>query len=273
MTESSAASKPATEPKTAAADTVLEGVVKLASGVELPSWQPAQMLRQVLQHAETAGAWPESCTPPKSEDRQPVRATAEGGLSGVVVAVSGFSKPASRPPMVHELTIDDCRLSPSTVVAMVGDRVQVKNTVDYPFMPSQDQEGVIKTLTRGQVYEFAMEKPGVVPVRCGFTAPCARTDIVTLTHRLGVVTDGQGAFRIEGFPVGEKVRLSAWHPLFAEASLEVQLTAGEHKRVELELRPQVQVAPATEPAAAAVAASADAKTPAAKQADAVQRPE
>ena len=51
-------------------------------------------------------------------------------------------------------------------------------------------------------------------------------------------SDETGHFRIEHFPTGERVVVSAWHPLFAESKLEVTLAPGEHKQIELILTPK-----------------------------------
>ena len=78
-------------------------------------------------------------------------------------------------------------------------------------------------------------------LQCGFAAPCGRTEIVTLYHPLHDVSEAGGRFRIEGVPVGEEVKVSAWHPLFIEAEQRVTLSRGESLQVELTVRP----APAT----------------------------
>ena len=127
---------------------VLTGVVHLAQGAELPSYLPEQMEKQVLKHAEGAPL-PTTCTPPRTTDRQPVRLTSDGLLSGVVVAASNFSHQRPRPPRVHEVMIEDCRLKPMLVVAMKGDTLRVRNSVNYPFMPAYGPSPEVRTLIPG----------------------------------------------------------------------------------------------------------------------------
>ncbi|MDD9934116.1 MAG: hypothetical protein OXT09_10965 [Myxococcales bacterium] len=259
-----------TPPAGAAADGepavgTVRGTVRLADGASLPGYSPEQMEKRVLDHAKR-GPWPEACTPPKLIDRQPVRAREGGALGGLVIAASQFKQQPKRPQRVHELVIEDCRLRPRTVAAMVGDVLRVKNGVSYPFMPSYGNEPQLRTLTPGQTYDVKLDKPGVTPVLCGFTAPCGRTDVVVMMHPLATTTGDDGSFVIENFPADQKVKLSAWHPLFKEASLELQIGRGEDKTVELVI----------EPAVAAVPAEADGAEPApggeAKPADKAQEP-
>ena len=214
----------------------IEGVVRLAAGAELPSYSSEGMEKKILEHTKHA-ALPETCTPPKTTDRQPVQATPEGYLTNVVLAASEFSKQPQRPQMTHDVVIEDCRLTPAIVVAMKGDTLRVRNALNYPFMPTYGPNPVVRTLIMGQTYEVTLDNPGVAPLLCGFTAPCGRTDVVVMMHPLHTTTDAQGKFKLENFPAGETVKLSAWHPLVQESAIEVKLEPGEVKRVELTLTP------------------------------------
>jgi hypothetical protein len=225
---------------------VLVGSVRLAAGASLPAYSPEQMERKVLQHVER-GALPEVCTPPKIADRLPVLTTADGKLIGVMVTTSNFSKTPQRAPLVHEVVIKDCRLTPRFVVAMQGDTLRLRNEVDYPFMPAFGKTPVLKTLVPGQLEDIPLKEPTVDSVLCGFTAPCGRTDVVVLFHPLYAVTDEQGNFRIDDFPVDETVTVNAWHPLFGTQELSVRAERGEEKRVELVIAPAAPAAPAAPP--------------------------
>jgi hypothetical protein len=230
-----ASNAPAAAPKAAQLATV-EGVVRMAEGAKLPSYPSDTMERTVLAHVHNAPL-PESCSPPKTTDRQPVQLTADGLLSGVMVVATGFSHQPERPPMVHEVSIEDCRLTPSLVVAMKGDTLRVRNTVNYPFMPTYRERGMARTLTPGQTYDVALDKPGVQPLLCGFTAPCGRTDVIVLLHPLYAKTDALGKFKIEGLPPDEDLSINVWHPLFQDSRQKVRLGSGEHKSLEFVLSP------------------------------------
>jgi hypothetical protein len=222
----------------ARAAAVLVGSVRLASGHELPSYPPEQMERSVLAHVK-GGTFPDICTPPKTEDRTPVRVTPDGKLIGVMVAASEFSQhtPGATAARVHDIAIKDCRLTPTIVVARIGDSLRIKNEVNYPLFPGLGSDSFNQNLSQGQSRDVALDTGGVKILMCGFTAPCGRTDIIVLAHPFAAATDAKGEFRIDGFPADETVRLNAWHPLFGETFINVRVASGETKRVELVLTP------------------------------------
>jgi hypothetical protein len=228
---------------------VLTGVVRLTEGADLPEYSDEQLERKVLSHTERA-ALPESCSPPKITDGQPVRLTADGLLAGVMLAASDFATQPDVPPATRSVVIDDCRLTPALIVAKKGDTLRVTSKVNYPFMPAFGEAAVVKTLIPGQNYDVPLDQPGVSAVTCGFTAPCGRTDVIVLEHPYFTVTDGQGHFRFESFPADQAVKLNAWHPLFKEAEITVELGRGEERKVELVLEPAAPPPPAAAPAAA-----------------------
>jgi hypothetical protein len=247
-----AAEKPAVPlaeaPKPAAAKAVVIGSVRLAPGHELPMYSPEQMERAVLAHIK-GGTFPDICTPPKTLDRTPVRLTADGKLIGVMLAASEFShqSPAAA-PKVYEVAIRDCRLTPRLVVARIGDVIHVKNEVKYPFFPGLGSDSFNQTLNLDQARDIPLDTGGVKILSCGFTAPCARTDVVVLAHPYFAATDEQGEFRIEDFPADETVRLNAWHPLFSETFETIKVAHGETKRVDLVLTPVPPPPPPPPPA-------------------------
>jgi hypothetical protein len=62
--------------------------------------------------------------------------------------------------------------------------------------------------------------------------------VVVFHHPLFAVTDATGSFRIEGFPHGEMVRVTAWHPLFEASETFVWLQQGDRGAVELSISPK-----------------------------------
>lgn len=240
----------------------LTGSVKLASGYPLPFYNPEDMERQVLQHIH-GGTFPENCSPPKQTDRTPVMEGPDGKLIGVMVAASNFSKSTSRPSKVFDVVIKDCRLSPRLVVGQLGDMINLKNDVPFPFMPTYGPNAYNETLVPGQSKAMRMDKAGVDNVLCGFTAPCGRADIVTLRHPVFAVTDEKGVFKIDDFPADETVQVNAWHPLFKDSTISVKVGRGETKEVEFILTPLPQKPPEPAPAATPEPAATDKDKPAA----------
>lgn len=215
---------------------VLTGTVRLASP-EVPAFTDAEMERQILDHVKR-GALPDECSPPKIVDRRPLQLTDEGKLSGVVVAVSNFKKhPPKRKPIVHEATIRDCRLTPRIILAQQGDTLRIKSEVKYPFMPGYGPPSPLSTLIAGQSKDIVLTTLGASPLSCGFTAPCGRTDVIVLSHTMAAVTDAEGNFRIDSFPPGERVTVTAWHPLLQQSEIQLEAAPGETKNVELVVNP------------------------------------
>ncbi len=226
---------------------VIEGIVRLAPGAELPRYPENPTV--------VAGreALPSECTPPRTDDALPVR-QAEGsdGLVGLTIVVTDAAGddegwPAPREPVQHELTIRDCRLSPSVIVATRGDTMRLVNETDYPFFPGLG-EGVLQAILRAEPREVPLDRGGVRTIQCGFAAPCGRTEVVVLYHPLHAVTGADGRFRIEGVPVDREVRVTAWHPLFLEAQSTTTVASRATATVELEIQPAAPVAlPPVEP--------------------------
>jgi hypothetical protein len=152
---------------------------------------------------------------------------------------------------VHDVNIQDCRLTPSLVVARIGDMLRIKNEVNYPLLPGLGSESFNQTLNQGQTRDVPLDVGGVKILSCGFTSPCGRTDVIVLAHPFFAVTDAKGEFRFEDFPADETVRVNAWHPLFSETFVTTRVAFGETKSVELILTPTPpKVAPAPPPSAA-----------------------
>jgi hypothetical protein len=226
------------EPKgeTPASPGTLTGSVRLAPGYELPVYSADEMERKVLQHIQ-GGTFPEGCSPPKQSDRTPVMQGPDGKLIGVMVAASQFSKTATRGPKVFDVVIKDCRLTPRLVVGQLGDLINLKNEVQFPFMPTYGANAYNETLTPGQSKAMRLDTAGVENVLCGFTAPCGRTDVIVVRHPVFAVTDATGIFKIEDFPTDETVQVNAWHPLFQDVSQSVRVGKGETKTIEFVLTP------------------------------------
>lgn len=225
------------EPAPAAEGAVVTGRVRLADGFTLPSYAAEDMERKLLL-TDSAGV-PSVCSPPKKGDRTPVTQTEEGYLTGLLVAASDFTGAKPRPPKVHKVSIDDCRLNPRLVVAMKGDSLELRNEVDFPFMPMFGAAATgARTLMPGQVEKANLDRAGVESILCTYTAPCGRTDVVTLYHPIYTITDGEGRFRLTDFPTDQEVTLNVWHPLFQEANIKVSVGKGQTKELDIVITPK-----------------------------------
>lgn len=215
---------------------VIEGTVTLAPGVELPGYAGASAsLRTLMPSSERS---PASDCPDPAAPLYPVAITAERRLSGVVLAASEFTGSVPHTPRVHDVAVHHCRLQPSVVDATRGDRLRVRNLDPFPYAPSFGPARQEQPLPRDRPVMIPLGASGVESILCPLSAPCGRTDVITFNHPLHARTDAAGTYRLEGFPVGERVRISAWHPLFEPTSTHVWLERGERRRVDLTLAPR-----------------------------------
>lgn len=215
------------------------GIVRLAEGAALPEYpqSPTQIPGRP--------ALPESCTPPRQDDRTPVRPSEEtGGLINISIAITGEDEsrwPRAGEPQVRELRIHDCRLTPLTLVATVGDRLRfVNEDPGNPFFVDLG-DGMVQYRTEPR--EVPLDQGGVRTIECGFAAPCGRAELITLYHPIHGVSGADGRFRIENVPADQPVRVTAWHPLFVEGFAMATVGAGETAEVEITIRPHIVVAP------------------------------
>lgn len=243
-----------TRPPTRSADLsgVVRGIVKLASGAELPL--------AALPKGRLIVSPPAPCSPLGASDRKLVAQSPDTqGLSPVHLAVTQMTAVPERGPITHEVKIVDCRLTPTLLGAMKGDKVRVTNESDSPVLPVVPGDSMMQALLKGQTRDFTLKRLGPLRITCGFGAFCGESTLVTVAHPLYAVSDEKGQYEIKGIPLGQKVMLHAWHPLFEVSSVPVQLTTQEHeKTVELTLTPRPAPSePKEKPSAAEKKAGAD----------------
>lgn len=215
----------------------LTGRVRLADGMPLPAYAPADVARPPMQERALPPP-PSECAAANVEARMPVKLTAERMLAGVVVGASDFTHSHERKPQLHKIAIEHCRLQPALVVARGSDILELENRDAYPFQPLFGPTLRARSIAPGEKIRVSLRPGSVEPVQCSRAAPCGRTDVVTFYHPVFAKTDEHGDFRIDRFPASESVRVSAWHPLFEEAATYVWLEPGEHVAVELTLMPK-----------------------------------
>lgn len=210
---------------------VVEGVIRLAEGVELPKYSRADLGENARANRASV------CPPPRETELTPVHRGEGGALSGALVSMTGFSQSPAHEPKEHVIEIVHCGLEPRLVAATRGDRLTIVNKTAHPFLPAFGREPFSDALLENQQRTIELDRGGVVPLRCQFGSACGRTDVVVLYHPVHAISDGEGRFRIENVPAGEKLTVHAWHPLFEEAAREVTVAAGQSITVELAMRP------------------------------------
>ncbi len=225
----------------------VRGIVRIAEGQSPPEYPEA-----ALQGMGPPGDPPEECPPLDGRQRQPVTLE-EGGLVGVMVSATGdpetfFEALGEWEPTAHEVVIRDCRLQPALVVAARNDTLTIKNENTYPFMLAVGRTSFMEALLPNQPKEITLDEGGTQAIRCGFAAPCGRTDVVTVFHPVHAVTEAGGRFELTNVPRGQEVEIHAWHPLFRDSSVKVTIEGDEVPEIELTIEPaEIQVPEPREP--------------------------
>lgn len=224
----------------------LEGTIRIADGAEVPTLPAAMIPRHGNQNA------PEFCSPPRTTDRQLVRLAEDGhGLSGVIVTVTDFEGRNQPPhqPQVHDLTIRDCRLTPTMIDATAGDTLRLHNDDDFPFLPSLTSGGMTQALIKGQTRDISLARGGSQMVGCGAFGPaCGRSDVLVLNHPVHALSDATGHFRIAQVPSGEPITVTAVGLMYRPSPMGLTLQPGETRRVDFVLTPTPFAEPAPAPA-------------------------
>jgi hypothetical protein len=210
---------------------VIEGVVHLVDGEAMPAFETSPFT------AEGARPLPHECTPPRVVDRQPLGLGEARGLSNVAVTATGDAShwPAPGEPVTHTVRIHDCRLTPAVVVATVGDHLAIENELTYPFMPDLGL-GMLEAVLPTDPLDIELDQAGPRQLRCSFTAPCGRADILVFHHPVHALTTEGGHFRIENAPADQDLSIVAWHPLLRDATVRVRVRAGETTHVDIPIR-------------------------------------
>jgi len=218
----------------------VEGIVRLAEGAALPSFPVNPMVS-----TGASAPLPAECAQPSDADRQPVQIGASGGLTNLVIVATGDADhwPDSAGPRTHQARIENCRLAPRTLIAERGDTIHFENPTTFPFFPDLGT-GFSRALIPTDPLELVLDQGGVRTIQCGFANACGRMDVVTIYHPVHAVSDAEGRFRMENVPVGQDVRVTAWHPLFQEVGVQTRIeSAGQTVRVELTIQPIATEAP------------------------------
>jgi plastocyanin len=139
---------------------------------------------------------------------------ATGGLEGAVVSVDATAIPTSESPLQPVVLANSrCAFSPQTVVARVGQPLEIRN--DDPIMHNTHLKLDTRTFLNvalvpaGRPVVKPLKQPGVYEARCD-AHRFMTASILALPHPFFSVTDGTGAFRIPHLPSGEHV-ITVWH--------------------------------------------------------------
>lgn len=159
-------------------------------------------------------------------------------LLDAIVAVTGYKD--TFVPEKNEavpLEIDGCAITPRTIIATFGQRLDVKNKGPELIAPVIDQgmNAVMMVAVPRAPDPIALypKRPG----RFGLTDHLGKSfmlnDVYVLLQPLHAVSDAHGHYRIDGIPVG-KLTVNATHPAFpSETNQPVEIFAGVVTKADL----------------------------------------
>ena len=228
-------------PRSPGATASLLGEVRLAPGARLPEYASVDLARRPLR-MHSPPTPPSECDAANQRARTPVQRSDSGGLSGIAVGASDFTRTPHRKPREHRVVIEHCQLQPTLVAATSGDTLTIENRDDYAFEPLVGPSYAATPLAPHARVKRSLE-PGIDAIQCSLGAPCGRSDLLVFMHPVHAVTDALGNFRVDNLPAQELVRITAWHPLFEPSELFVWLEPGEQRHVVLDLQPKGRFVP------------------------------
>jgi len=169
------------------------------------------------------------------------RVGADRGLADALVAVTNYpGDPVPARTPAKDVYIADCSFGTRTVVATVGQRIDVSNTdTKLSFMPYLDGapfRAQLVAMPQGKAIQLRPGEAAHYLLRDLMQHPYMIADVFVLPYATADVTGADGRFKIEGVPVG-KARIDAKLPVFEHVTTgkDIEVHEGDNV-VDLELR-------------------------------------
>ncbi|MDB4944105.1 MAG: hypothetical protein JWP97_3639 [Labilithrix sp.] len=156
----------------------------------------------------------------------------------VVTGYAGYFVPEKREAATAR--IEGCGYTARTVTMTFGQRLEVKNVSREFWTPELEPAmgGVLMMAPpSGDPTKIYPKKPGHY-LLVDHDRKYVKVDLYTFLHPLHAVTDAWGHYRIDGLPVGAKLKVSTMHPHIegAAAGADITVEADVVKTVDLALK-------------------------------------
>ena len=156
----------------------------------------------------------------------------DNAVADVLVTVTGYEGfvPAKEPSA--KVQIHGCAFSRRTVSAVFGQRIEVFNldkVASYmPYLDGQPAKAAMVAVPMGDGVRLYAKQPGIYTLRDMMARPFMTADVFVLKYATHAVTGLDGAYVIEGIPVG-KIRVDALLPSAnVTAGQEATIASGEN---------------------------------------------
>jgi plastocyanin len=220
-------------------------VAVVATGMLLASGIPAgaQGGGTIVGEVKLAGAAPPPKTVKVNKDNQvcgqekkiaEVAVGSGGGVANTIVTVPGAKGAKAGKPAV--LDQKGCEFHPTVVVMSPGE-LKILNSDGvlhniHTFSTANPPVNKAQPKFRKEMTE-RFEKPELIKVQCD--AHSWMLGWIYVTENPTVVTDGNGAFKLENVPPG-KHKVEVVHPVLGKQTKEVEVKAGQETKVAFELK-------------------------------------
>ena len=165
----------------------------------------------------------------------------DGGIKNAVVWFTDLAEKKDAAKQVKQkLDQQSCVFVPHVLVAPFGSMLDVVNS-DKALHNVRAQAGEVKLMNYampipGHVVPTRLKKEGTFKVNCD-VHPWMRAWILVLPTQAYAITDENGAYRIEGVPAG-KHKVKIWHERLGEKETEIEVSAGQTAKYDVEYTPR-----------------------------------
>ncbi|MCC6649196.1 MAG: carboxypeptidase regulatory-like domain-containing protein [Polyangiaceae bacterium] len=170
------------------------------------------------------------------------RVAANGALGDAVVAATGFERYVEPAAEAVTTKIEGCAYSSRTLVLTFGQRLDIVNQDDQPYVPhlwGAPARALMVAVPHGAPVKLYPSTIGRFKLADDMRRTWMEAELLVLKFPTHAVTDGAGRYRIERVPPGE-ARVGAWHPklgasLAPQATRDVKVVAGQTTKLDLEI--------------------------------------
>lgn len=161
-------------------------------------------------------------------------------IEGAVVTIQGITKGKKADTKPAVLDNAQCVFVPHVQAAMVGSKIDIKNSDPILHNSHAYIGGKITTFNvalpnKGQKVTKDLKKAGIMDVKCDAGHTWMKAWIVVHDSPYYAMTDAKGSFKIDNIPPG-KYKVKVWHEALGETEKEVTIAAKAAAKLDAALK-------------------------------------